>query len=62
MRVSTKKGTKAENQLDRGTLEAYLVPELDNLQALLKGLNFTKSLQALLFLRQMIQVELKKMP
>ena len=45
--------------LDKQAVENYLLPELENIKALLKGLKLTKSLQALIFLQNIVKYELQ---
>ena len=52
--------TSTPNKVNKQAIEAYLLPELENLQALLEGLNLIQSLQALIFLKKIIQYELQK--
>ena len=47
------------NKIKKQDIEAYLFPELNSIKALLEGLNLVQSLQALIFLKNILQNELK---
>lgn len=48
------------NKINKQSIEAYLLPELENIKALLEGLNLVQSLQALIFLENILKNELQK--
>jgi len=48
------------NQIDKKAIEAYLFPELENIKALLEGLNLRESLIALVLLQNILKNELQK--
>ena len=48
------------NKIKKQSIEAYLLPELENIKALLEGLNLVQSLQALIFLENILKNELQK--
>lgn len=52
--------TKPISQIDKQAIEAYLLPELENIKALLEGLNLRDSLAALIFLQSILKCELKQ--
>ena len=52
--------TKVITEIDKKAIEAYLLPELENIQALLEGLNLHASLTALLLLKHIVSYELKR--
>jgi len=55
--------TKAKtlSTIDKKAIEAYLLPELENIKALLEGLNLHDSLSALIFLQKILKYELQRL-
>lgn len=52
--------TKAPNKIDKKAIETYLLPELENIKALLEGLKLPASLAAFLLLQHVVNYELKR--
>lgn len=48
------------NKITKKAIENYLLPELENIKALLEGLNLIQSLKALVLLQEILKIELDR--
>lgn len=49
-----------QQKINKRAIQEYVLPELETLKSLLTNLHLNKSLQALLFLERLVEIEIKE--